>query len=99
MYIPLERIQKRACKIILGCQYVNYEAALETCNLRSLEARREQLCIDFANALVKHPQFKECLPLRHQSTYYLRSQSNIKQYQSKNKTLPLQLSSLFDKSS
>ena len=25
----LERIQKRACKIILGRQYENYEAALE----------------------------------------------------------------------
>ena len=55
----LERIQKRAkCKIILGCQYESYEAALETGNLHSLEARREQLCMDFANALAKHPQFK-----------------------------------------
>ena len=81
----LERIQKRACKIILGRQYENYEAALETCNLCSLEARRKQLCIDFANALVKHPQFKECLPLRQQSTYSLRSQSKFKQYQCKTK--------------
>ena len=77
----LVRIQKRACKIILGRQYESYEAALEMCNVR------DQLCIDLANALAKHPQFKQCLPLRQQSTYSLRSQSKFKQYHCKTKHL------------
>ena len=39
--IAIERIQKRACKIILGVfNYSSYEEALQTCSLQRLTQRR-----------------------------------------------------------
>ena len=40
----LERIQKRACRIILGSQYESYTDAVEELNLQTLSDRRIQLC-------------------------------------------------------
>ena len=44
----LERIQKRACRIILGSQYESYTDAVEELNLQTLSDRRIQLCYQFA---------------------------------------------------
>ncbi|KAI8508610.1 hypothetical protein Bbelb_137090 [Branchiostoma belcheri] len=48
----LERIQTRACKIILGSQYSSYNMALTTLNLSSLADRRRELCRAFAESLL-----------------------------------------------
>ena len=40
----IERIQKRACYIILGSNYTTYNDALDLTGLQTLEVRRLQLC-------------------------------------------------------
>ncbi|KAI8484621.1 hypothetical protein Bbelb_375620 [Branchiostoma belcheri] len=57
----LERIQMRACKIILGSQYTSYNMALTTLNLSSLADRRRELCRAFADNLL-NSEFRDWLP-------------------------------------
>ena len=54
----LERVQKTACAIILGRNYRGYEEALKSLNLKSLESRREELCLKFAKKSVKCQKFE-----------------------------------------
>ena len=58
----LERVQKRACKIILGKKYTSYQDALVLCQLTDLRSRRDQICLKFANKLLEHPDFRSWLP-------------------------------------
>ena len=58
----LERIQKRACRIIMGRQYTTYVDALEICNLDTLHARREQLSLNFFKSLMKSEHFSSWIP-------------------------------------
>lgn len=58
----LERIQKRACRIILGKQYTTYDEALEVCNLTTLRDRREQLCLNFFKSLSSSERFSHWIP-------------------------------------
>ena len=67
--LSLERIQKRACRIMLGDQYINYDNALELCSLQRLDQRRKQLCLDFATSLINHPMCSEWLPVKHDVGY------------------------------
>ncbi|XP_072014957.1 uncharacterized protein [Amphiura filiformis] len=65
----IERVQKRACKIILGNKYFTYDEALTTCNLTVLTERRKHICVTFVNAMMSSHQFREWLPpLRGSST-------------------------------
>ena len=48
-HYALERIQKRACRIMLGTKYDSYINALEQCQLTNLRTRREQICLQFIN--------------------------------------------------
>ena len=57
----LERVQKRASRIILGQRYIGYTEALHTLKLCSLAERRTQLCLDFARKLFKS-NFRNWLP-------------------------------------
>ena len=46
----LERIQKRACRIILGGSYCSYQDALVIhviCNMPNLRSRRDKICLRF----------------------------------------------------
>ena len=43
----LERVQKSACAIILGKEYVSYQTALDNLGLEKLEARRVSLSTKF----------------------------------------------------
>ena len=58
----LERIQKRACMIIMGRQNTTYVDALEICNLDTLHARREQLSLNFFKSLMKSEHFSSWIP-------------------------------------
>ena len=50
--LTIERIQKRACKIILGYnKFISYQQALSTLNLQPLSTRRESHCLIFAGSL------------------------------------------------
>ena len=57
----IERVQKRACRIILGRAYTGYQDALQTLSLPTLQDRRRSLCRDFALSLLKSP-FRSWLP-------------------------------------
>ena len=58
----IERIQKRACRIILGKYYISYSSALNTCNLEPLATRREKHCLKFARSLAKSQRTSTLLP-------------------------------------
>ena len=49
----LERVQKRALRIILGTDYISYANALDVCDVDRLSARREQHNLKFAQSLPK----------------------------------------------
>ena len=51
----LEGIQKTCVRVILGEKYENYQSALETLGLESLEECRKQRCLNFAHKCLKHP--------------------------------------------
>ncbi|KAI8481119.1 hypothetical protein Bbelb_411330 [Branchiostoma belcheri] len=52
----LERVQRRACRIILGTQYTDYTSALSTLELTTLADRRIHICTKFAKSLLR-PNF------------------------------------------
>ena len=58
----IERLQKRALRIIMGTDYPGYEQALEVLNLPSLKDRREQLTKKFANSVLKSQRHRNLLP-------------------------------------
>ena len=51
-HYALERIQKRACRIMLVSTYLHYTEALITCNIPELKLRRDIICQDFAKKTV-----------------------------------------------
>ena len=53
----LERIQRTAVAIIRGENHTTYSEALTFLNLKSLEERRESMCLKFALRAYKHPKF------------------------------------------
>ena len=58
----IERIQKRALRIILGTQYFSYHHALQITKLQSLHERRRELCLRFAKSLQCSAEFRDWLP-------------------------------------
>ena len=73
----IERIQKRACRIALGPDYVRYGDALQVCKLETLECRRKQLSIAFAKSL-KNSKLESLVPeTRSISGYNLRNSTQL----------------------
>ena len=58
----IEAIQKRACRTILGRQYLSYVDALETCNFDTLSDRRENHCLRFAEGLSQTKRTSGLIP-------------------------------------
>ena len=58
----LKRIQRTACKIILGHQFYSYEDALTRLEFESLEARRKHLCLKFAKKCAENPNLSHLFP-------------------------------------
>ena len=58
----LERVQKRALRIILGTDYISYANALDVCDVDRLSARREQHSLKFAQSLPQCSQTSKLLP-------------------------------------
>ena len=59
----LERVQKAAIRVILKDKYQNYSDALSTLKLKSLEDRRDELCLKFAKNCLKVEKFKKFFPV------------------------------------
>ncbi|CAH1268569.1 Hypp3906 [Branchiostoma lanceolatum] len=57
----LERLQKMACRTIMGNSYTGYQHALEHLGLSTLATRREHLCLNFARSLMDS-EFRDWLP-------------------------------------
>ena len=55
----IERVQKCACHIILGSEYLSYRSALRSLNLETLESRRVKLTLKFGLKSEKHEKFKK----------------------------------------
>ena len=60
--LKLERVQKRALRIILGPSFISYRNALDVCNFDYLSARREQHSLKFAQSLAECSRTKRLLP-------------------------------------
>lgn len=58
----LERIQKTAFKVILGEKFKSYKHALKYLELESLNDRRENLCLFFAQKSSKNVKTKHMFP-------------------------------------
>ena len=58
----LERVQKRACRIILGGQYDSYDQALTTLSLPRLSDRHSEVLRKFGQDLLTHPRHRHFLP-------------------------------------
>ena len=59
----IERIQANCLKVILGENYVSYEAALEMCDLELLSTRREKRQLSFALKCTKNQFTQNMFPL------------------------------------
>jgi len=53
----IERVQKRALRIILANRYDSYACALERTSIPTLSSRREDLCLRFARSAFKSSQW------------------------------------------
>ena len=58
----LERIQKRACRVILGSKYDSYTETLSRLELQTLEDRRQHLCHQFAQKCFESERYNEWFP-------------------------------------
>ena len=58
----LERVQKRACRIILGGDYISYDRALNTLGLPKLSDRHSGALKKFGEDLLTHPRHRHFLP-------------------------------------
>ncbi|KAI8494379.1 hypothetical protein Bbelb_276050 [Branchiostoma belcheri] len=58
----MERVQKRACRIILGQKYTDYTTGLQMCKLDTLEKRRAILCTKFAHSITTSERTADLLP-------------------------------------
>ena len=53
----LERVQRTAVAVIRGESHTSYRETLEHLKLKTLEERREDICLKFALKSYKHPKF------------------------------------------
>ena len=60
--VKIERLQKRAIRIIMGVDYPGYNNALEMLNLPSLKNRREELAMKFSKSILKSTKHRKLLP-------------------------------------
>ena len=58
----IEMVQKKACAIILGRNYVRYESALSNLGLERLDTRRTTLCLNFALKCSKSTKHMSMFP-------------------------------------
>ena len=77
----LEQLQRRACRIIMGCEFISYSDALQKCDLVTLSCRRRNHCQLFAERLSKSICTADLLPPTRHDTHSrnLRNSHHISQ--------------------
>ena len=84
----LERVQKNACRIILGNKYTHYEESLKIIGLETLEERRVNLALRFAKNCVNNKKTRNLFPLRKKiHKFKTRKEEKFKIFKSKKKRL------------
>ena len=63
----LESVQKVAIRVILGKNYKSFNQGLKELNLRRLDTRRENLCLNFAKKCLKNDKLKHMFPKNNKS--------------------------------
>ena len=58
----IEQVQRRACRIVLGHNFLSYNKALSDCEIGSLATRREDHYLKFAEGLADIERTKDLLP-------------------------------------
>ena len=85
----IERVQKNALRIIFGSTFTNYEDCLFQVGENTLEVRRDQLCLNFAENCLKNEKFCTWFPegIRTRNVcHYFEKESRTKRY--RNSSLP-----------
>ena len=59
----IERVQKAAVRLIMGCKYQGYKEALQYMSLESLKERREKMALNFAKKSLRLVNFSKFFPL------------------------------------
>ena len=65
----LEKVQKRACKIMLGTNYNSYKDAISECGLETLSDRRQAHCSKFSHSLASCKQTANLIPPTRKDTH------------------------------
>eukprot|EP00057_Strongylocentrotus_purpuratus_P014188 XP_011668662.1 PREDICTED: RNA-directed DNA polymerase from mobile element jockey-like [Strongylocentrotus purpuratus] len=81
----IERVQRRALRIIFHDRYHSYEHALQISGLQSLSDRREHLCLRFAESLYKH--FRDWLPEMQSTNRRLRHSDRLRDFKCRTERL------------
>ena len=79
----LERVQKNAIKIIFGASYVDYEDFLDQINEQTLDERRNQLCLHFAESCLMNEKFSTWFQKgmnTRSGSYFLEPSAKTKRY-------------------
>ena len=58
----LERVQKAAVRVILKTKYTTYKEGLRKLKIETLDQRREQLCLKFAQNCLKNEKVRNFFP-------------------------------------
>ena len=66
----IERVLKTAMKIIFGENYTDYESSLEINQLNTLEDRRRELCLKFAQKCTQNENHKALFKLNQNQTLH-----------------------------
>ena len=83
----LERVQKRAPRVIVGSRYTTYDVVLTTLNIASLSERRKNLSLSFfQKSLKQSDQFKQYFPPEN-NTRVLRRKPKIPELRCKAKRM------------
>ena len=75
----LESIQRTCLKVILGEEYSDYQSAMDTFGLVTLEERRKKRCLDFSLKCLKNPRTARLFPMNpNQNNHLVRSHELFK---------------------
>ena len=80
----LERVQKNACRIILGNKYIGYDESLKYLNLDKLNVRREKLAVKFGSNCTENPKtIKLFVPRKKTHKQKIRKENRFEVFKSK----------------
>ena len=73
----IERVQKTACAVILGDKHINYTKSLKALNMKTLENRRSELCLNFAKKAHNSEKFRTWFANNDSKYCKTRSEKNV----------------------